>query len=162
MQVLFHLEFSPGEPNQVFELICERFTAKKSVLPFARELVLGVCGKKEMLDDLIRRASRNWRLERMPRLDRCILRLAAFEILFLEDVPPKVSIDEALEMGKKFGSEDSARFINGVLDNIFTTLVKEGRLELEDVGTGEGRGSAPGKTDAVERPVKGGNTGTGE
>jgi transcription termination factor NusB len=58
----------------------------------------------------------------MSRLDRCILRLAAFEISFLDDVPPKVSIDEALEISKKFGSENSGRFINGILDNIYNSL----------------------------------------
>ena len=78
---------------------------------------------------MISRASRNWRLERMLHIDKCILRLAAFEILFEEDIPPKVSIDEAVEMGKKFGSEDSAGFINGVLDSIYNTLVKEGRIK---------------------------------
>ncbi len=67
----------------------------------------------------------------MSRLDRCILRLAAFEISFLEDIPAKVSFDEALEIGKKFGSENSGRFINGVLDNIYNTLVKQGRLKKD-------------------------------
>ena len=162
MQVLFHLEFSAGDPDQVFELICERFKAKKSVLPFARKLVLGVCGQRKVLDPLISRASRNWRLERMPRLDRCILRLSAFEILFLEDIPPKVSIDEAVEMGKKFGSEDSARFINGILDNIYTTLVKDGRLQKEDVRRSEGRGYSSGNADDAESPADNGQTEAGE
>lgn len=94
-------------------------------MPFSRQLVLGVCEKRKEVDVLIRNASKNWRLERMSRLDRCILRLAAFEMSFLEDIPPKVSIDEALEIGKKFGSEDSGRFINGVLDNIYNTLVQQ-------------------------------------
>ena len=124
-QVLFHLEFNSGAPEEVFDLICENFSAQESVMPFSRQLVLGVCEKRKEVDVLIRNASKNWRLERMSRLDRCILRLAAFEISFLEDIPPKVSIDEALEIGKKFGSEDSGRFINGVLDNIYNTLVQQ-------------------------------------
>jgi len=124
-QVLFHLEFNPDDPGEVFELICENFNSQESIKPFSRQLVLGVCEKKKELDELISRASKNWRLERMPRSDRCILRLAVFEILFIEDIPPKVSIDEALEIGKKFGSEDSAGFINGVLDNIYSTLVRQ-------------------------------------
>jgi len=80
------------------------------------------------LDRLIDLSSKNWRLERMALMDKCILRLAAFEILFMKDIPPKVSIDEALEIGKKFGSEYSGSFINGVLDSIYNTLVREGRL----------------------------------
>ncbi len=125
VQVLFHLEFSAGDPGDVFDLICENFSSQESAWPFSKLLVLGVCDKKETLDDLIRNASRNWRLERMSRLDRCILRLAAYELLFMEDIPPKVSIDEGLEMGKKFGSENSGRFINGILDNIYNSLNKE-------------------------------------
>jgi len=132
IQVLFHLEFSPGDPEQVFELICENFNSQKSAWPFSKKLVLGVCEKKNELDMMLRSASKNWRLERMSRLDKCILRLAAFEISFLEDIPPKVSIDEALELGKKFGSEDSGRFINGVLDNIYNTLAQQGQLKNQE------------------------------
>jgi transcription antitermination factor NusB len=127
IQVLFHLEFNPGNPDEVFDLICENFSSQESSMPFSRQLVKGVCEKKVSLDELIGRSSRNWRLERMSRLDRCILRLAAFEILFMEDIPPKVSIDEALEIGKKFGSENSGSFINGILDNIYNSIVEEGK-----------------------------------
>ena len=126
IQVLFHLEYNPGNPDEVFDLICENFSSQKSSMPFSRELVMGVCEQKVSLDELIGRSSRNWRLERMSRLDRCILRLAAFEILFMEDIPPKVSIDEALELGKKFGSENSGSFINGILDNIYNTMEGQG------------------------------------
>ena len=97
--------------------------------PFSKELVLGVYEKRPELDRLIIRASKNWRLERMPYVDRSILRMAAFEILYMEDVPPKVSIDEAVDIGKRFGTEDSGSFINGVLDNIYGALVQEGRLK---------------------------------
>ncbi|MBL7204793.1 MAG: transcription antitermination factor NusB [Desulfobacteraceae bacterium] len=126
IQVLFHLDFNVDDPNKVFDLICENFNSQRSIRPFSRQLVLGVCEKMKELDGLIRQSSKNWKLERMPRLDKCILRLATFEILFIEDVPPKVSIDEAVEIGKKFGSNDSGSFINGVLDNIYNTLVKKG------------------------------------
>jgi len=124
VQVLFHLEFSPDDPSEVFDLICENFDARESIRDFSRKLVLGVCEKKKTLDKIISDASKNWRIERMARLDRSILRLAAFESMFMEDIPPKVSLDEAVEIGKKFGSEDSGRYINGVLDNIYTTRVK--------------------------------------
>ncbi len=132
VQVHFHLEFNPGDPQKGFDLICEKFNSRDSIRPFSEKLVTGVCEKKEELDRLISRASRNWRLERMPRLDKIILRLAAFEMLFMEDIPPKVSINEAVEMGKKFGGEDSGGFINGVLDNIYITLVQEGRLKEDE------------------------------
>ena len=70
----------------------------------------------------------NWRLERMARVDRCILRLGAFEMVFIKEIPPKVSIDESVELGKLYGTEDSGAFINGVLDNIFNQLEQEDRL----------------------------------
>jgi len=126
IQVLFHLEFSPDDPSEVFDLICENFDARKSIRDFSKRLVLGVCEKKKTLDKVISGSSKNWRIKRMARLDKSILRLAAFEIMFIEDIPPKVSLDEAVEIGKKFGGEDSGRYINGVLDNIYSTTVKNG------------------------------------
>ena len=134
VQVLFNLEFSSDSPADVFDLICEMFHSGKSIKSFSKELVLGVCEKRKDLDELIAHASKNWRLDRMSRLDKCILRLAAFEILFMEDIPPKVSIDEAVEIGKKFGSDGSGGFINGVLDNIYNKLVEQGRLENRETG----------------------------
>jgi transcription antitermination factor NusB len=129
IQALFHLEFNPGDPGEGFDLICENFHARESVRTFSAQLVQGVYENQSDLDSLIISASRNWRLERMARLDKCILRLAAFEFLFMEDIPPKVSIDEAVEMGKKFGGDDSGSFINGILDNIYNTLLQQGRLK---------------------------------
>lgn len=129
IQALFHLEFNPGDPGEGFDLICENFHTRESVRPFSAQLVQGVYENQSDLDSLIISASRNWRLERMARLDKCILRLAAFEFLFMEDIPPKVSIDEAVEMGKKFGGDDSGSFINGVLDKIYNTLLQQGRLK---------------------------------
>jgi transcription antitermination factor NusB len=131
IQVLFHLEFNPDEPQEAFDSICENFGAGESIRLFAKNLVLGVCVAKEELDCLIRQASTNWRLERMSRLDRSILRLGTFELLHAEDIPSKVSIDEAVELGKIFGGEDSGRFINGVLDRIYTILAQEGRIKRE-------------------------------
>jgi transcription antitermination factor NusB len=118
------LEFSPDNPSEVFDLICENFDARKSIRDFSRKLVLGVWENKEILDKAIGEASKNWRIERMARLDRSILRLATFEIMFVQDIPAKVSLDEAVEIGKKFGSEDSGRYINGVLDKIYNTMLQ--------------------------------------
>jgi transcription antitermination factor NusB len=132
IQVLFHLEINPAKPEEAFDLICQNFGLWKSIRPFSKELVLGVCERKAELDSLIVRASKNWRLERMPYVDRSILRMATFELLCMEDIPPKVSIDEAVEIGKKFGTEDSGSFINGILDNIYNTLVQEARLRKKE------------------------------
>ena len=131
VQVLFHLEFSPDDPSEVFDLICENFDAPGSIREFSKMLVLGVCDQKEHLDKAISQASKNWRIDRMTRLDRSILRLAVFEMMFVPDIPPRVSLDEAVEIGKVFGSEDSGRYINGVLDHIYNTLIKETGKESE-------------------------------
>ncbi|MBW1768937.1 MAG: transcription antitermination factor NusB [Deltaproteobacteria bacterium] len=129
IQVLFHMEFTPGDPEEVFQLICENFRSTLSIRSFSRQLVLGVCENKEYMDKSISRSSKNWRLERMSRLDRNILRLGVFEIIFMEDIPPKVSIDEAVELAKKYGAEDSGAFINGILDDIYNNLKLEGIIE---------------------------------
>jgi transcription antitermination factor NusB len=137
IKVLFHLEFTPGTPEDVFRLICENFGASKSIRSFSKELVLGVCAKREELDQLISGASEHWRLERMSRVDKTILRLGAFEILVMKDIPPKVSIDEAVELGKIYGTEDSGSFINGVLDNIYNNLKQEDALQKNDLKSHE-------------------------
>jgi transcription antitermination factor NusB len=128
IQVLFHMEFNPGDPGETFELVCAHFHSPLSIREFSKKLVCGVWENKEYLDRRLRQASKNWRLERMSRVDRSILRLGAFEVLFMEDIPPKVSIDEAVELGKKYGTEESGAFINGILDNIFN----ESRLEKNE------------------------------
>ena len=83
---------------------------------------MGVQREREVLDRWIREASRNWRVERMSKVDRNILRLGAFELAHQDDIPAKVSIDEAVELGKKYGSEESGAFINGILDTISNRL----------------------------------------
>ena len=125
VQVLYFLEFRPGDPGEMFELISRNFYEQSGTQSFAKELVLGVCRERERLDKLIREASAHWRVERMAKVDRAILRIATFEILFMDDVPPKVSIYEAVELGKRFGSEDSGNFVNGVLDRIYSNLMPE-------------------------------------
>jgi transcription antitermination factor NusB len=122
VQVLFNLEFNPGDPGVSFDLLCKSFSPPKEIREFSRDLVLGVWKNKEDLDKLISRASKNWRIERMSRVDRNILRVAVFEVLYMGDIPPKVSIDEAVELGKKYGTEDSGAFVNGVLDYIYNQL----------------------------------------
>jgi N utilization substance protein B len=124
VQVLYHLEYNPGSPEESFDTVCKSFLPPKDIRPFAKELVLGVWRNREDLDKLIRRASKNWRIERMSRVDRNILRIAVYEVLFMGDIPPKVSIDEAVELGKKFGTEESGAFVNGILDCIYNTLDK--------------------------------------
>jgi transcription antitermination protein NusB len=94
---------------------------------FAVRLVDGVATHKERLDGLIEEASTNWRLARMPVVDRNILRLASFELAECTDVPANVSINEAIELAKKFGDKDSRAFVNGILDRIAAETGRGGR-----------------------------------
>ena len=129
VKTLFHLEFNTDDPDEACELISQNFDPRRTNSKFSKELVAGVCENMEDLNRLISQTSRHWRLERMPRVDRCILRLAVFEFLFREDIPPRVTIDEAVDIGKRFGSENSGSFINGVLDSIYTALMHQGHFK---------------------------------
>lgn len=125
IQVLFHMEFNPGSYEKAFLLISENFESSENVKEFAEKLVLGMSENRDRIDMFITESSKNWRLERMSFVDKSILRLAVYEMLFLDDIPLKVSIDEAVELGKKYGTENSSSFINGVLDHIFNRLNTE-------------------------------------
>jgi N utilization substance protein B len=92
------------------------------VRAYAEEIVRGVIAELGAVDGAIRKASTNWRLERMSRVDRNVLRVGTWELL--HDVPRAIAIDEAVELGKRFGSEDSGAFVNGVLDRVATDLGK--------------------------------------
>jgi transcription antitermination protein NusB len=125
LQVLFQLEYNPGDPDASFDRACLCFSPPKETRAFARQLVQGVWANRENLDKLIAKSSKNWRIERMSRVDRNVLRMAVFEVLHLKEIPPKVAIDEAVELGKRFGTEESGAFVNGVLDHIYNSLSPE-------------------------------------
>lgn len=100
----------------------------KEAFRYAQTLVEGTLSHQEEIDELIRRQAEHWRLERMPAVDRNILRLAVFEFLYETDVPKLVILDEAIELAKEFGTEQSGRFVNGVLDGILKTQSLPGTL----------------------------------
>jgi transcription antitermination protein NusB len=134
LQVLFHLEYNTGDPEANFDRVCSSFSPPKDTRAFARQLVQGVWMNREDIDRLIAESSTNWRVERMSRVDRNILRMAVFEVVYLRGIPPKVSIDEAVELGKRFGTEESGAFINGVLDHIYNALPPERESEKDEMG----------------------------
>ena len=90
--------------------------------PFSSLLIEGTWNKREYLDELISRHSENWSLSRMARVDRNILRMAVYELLFCDDIPPKVTLNEAIDLGKIYGSENSGSFINGILDALYADM----------------------------------------
>ncbi|WP_456432463.1 transcription antitermination factor NusB [Thermosulfuriphilus sp.] len=124
LQVLYEIEMTGSSPEEAFSSYVENFAIRPKAEDFARELVRGVLARKEEIDSTIKRHSRNWRLERMASIDRNILRIATYELLFRPDIPPKVSLNEAVELAKRFGSEDSAAFVNGILDAIYRQEIR--------------------------------------
>jgi N utilization substance protein B len=124
LQVLFQAEFNSNlTPEQALTLYLENFEVSVEIKEFASELVIGVWNNRKDLDSLIQSHSPNWKVHRMAFVDKNILRVATFELKFLSDqIPKNVVIDEAIEIGKRFGSQESSSFINGVLDNISKNL----------------------------------------
>jgi len=119
LQFLYQAEFVGSRSREDLDRFWGHFHPEGPGAPaYLRALVAGVAAHQEELDALIVRFSEHWRLERMTVVDRNLLRLAAYELLYQAKVPPKVVINEAVELAKRYGSEDSGAFINGILDQI--------------------------------------------
>lgn len=118
LQALYQLDVT-GEDSVA---VGGHFGGSPDAVAFARELVDGVRRERERIDDLISRASEHWRLPRLSRVDLSLLRLSTYELLARDDIPVSVTIDEAVEIARRFGSEDSAAFVNGVLDAIAASV----------------------------------------
>ena len=125
LQVLYQIDLTGLEAAPALELFCEHFEVSKKSMPYTRLLVQGVIDNRQELDSLIGSHAENWRPERMSVIDRNILRLALYELRYQNDVPPKVVINEAIEVAKRFGNEESGPFINGILDAIRKTMLTE-------------------------------------
>ena len=122
LQALYSLDLNPMETRESLRLLRENSRVPAAVRVFAEELVVGVMANREQLDKRIEEQSKNWALSRMGRIDLNILRIATFELFHREDIPKIVTINEAIEVAKKFGTEESPAFINGILDEIGNSL----------------------------------------
>jgi len=129
LQVLFSLNFVNIDAQDALDLFWGNFVAPKAAKEFAVFLVRGTCEHKAELDELIAGCSDNWSLGRMSKVDINILRLAVFEFLYCDDIPPKVTLNEAVDLGKTFGSENSGSFINGILDALNLKLNKKNAVK---------------------------------
>ena len=116
--MLFQIDMAGGAPAEIFPHFWKEHDAEIEVKAFAEGLVEGVMKEREALDRIIAGSVDNWRIDRMAVVDRNILRVAVFELAWLPDTPPVVVLDEAIEVGKKYGSEQSGSFINGILDAV--------------------------------------------
>jgi N utilization substance protein B len=137
LQVLYSLDAnSDVEPAAAMAFYFDRFAAEEreerpdgegeeagpADQAYVEALVRGVTEHRAALDELVGQLSRNWRVERIARVERTILRLALYELKFRQDIPARVAINEAIELAKRFGSSDAAAFVNGLLDSALTIL----------------------------------------
>jgi N utilization substance protein B len=122
LQMLFQMEASAADVERVITLFWRNFEADPEGRAYADGAVRGIADSLEKVDARITAASTHWRLERMARVDRNVLRLGTWELETQKDVPRAVILDEAIELAKSYGTEDSSSFVNGVLDRVAETL----------------------------------------
>lgn len=118
MQTLFAYEFRGGEPIQIHEYIADEFHPKLSELDFSKGIINGVIKEQKNIHKIIQEHAPEWPIEKIAPIDRAILEVGTYELLYIEDVPPIVSINEAIEIAKTFGEVNSGKFVNGVLSAI--------------------------------------------
>lgn len=140
LQTLYEYEFRAGAEDEsavaeeILQRNLERYESAIQDKVFVRDLLKGVLAQQSQLDSKIQPIAPEWPIDQIARIDRSILRMGLYELLFLGDiVPPKVAINEAVELAKAFGSDNSSKFVNGVLGTAFRTLV-EGQ-DKHDIGT---------------------------
>lgn len=118
-EVLYRLDLVEDEPEAVIQEICVRKNPSEEAESYLRRIVQTVEKHRDEIDRVLKRNLKRWRLERVTFIDRAILRMGCAELLFFADVPPKVVINEAVEIAKKFGDDNAGKFVNGVLDGVF-------------------------------------------
>mgnify|MGYP000980535347 CR=1 FL=1 len=119
LQVLYQIEIGNVAVDDAVRDYFEGRSFSDQVKMFTAFLARGVTQHRDRLNEYIRQYARNWELERMAVIDKNILRIGIYEILYVEDIPPKVSINEAVELAKRFGDTDSPKFVNGILDSVY-------------------------------------------
>ena len=124
LQVLYQKEIIEEPLENIWAFFCKHYQYPKESLDYAWKLVQGVVENQPQIDLLLGQYAPHWQIERMPFIERNILRLATYEMLYISDVPPKVSINEAIELAKIYGSKTSSTFVNAILDAIYHKEIK--------------------------------------
>lgn len=153
LQTLFEWDFAVDKdriPEEILERNIEEFGPGLNDSLFMNELFLGIIKKKSIIDEIIEKAAPDWPIDKISMIDRNILRLGLYELLFGDhkEVPPKVAINEAIELGKSFGGENSSRFINGVLGGVYKEIGEPGK---DDVSKKKHK---PFETDPAKFPIE--------
>ena len=131
LQMLFQRDISGNQPDQIIDTFEELQKSKPNTRDFATKIFRGTVAHVDAIDEMIQNQAENWRLTRMAAVDRNIIRMSIYEFLHETDTPKLVIIDEAIEIAKKYGTQKSGQFINGILDGI---------LKRYNLGADEGRG----------------------
>jgi N utilization substance protein B len=118
LQALYQIEMTGDPSAAALDLFLNHFEGGARPREFARRLVSGVISQRAEIDRLIEQSTEHWKIERMAKVELTILRMATYELVFCPDIPSNVSLDEAVEIGKRYGSDESAAFINGILDHV--------------------------------------------
>ena len=119
LKFLYQTEFNSNSPDSELNSFCERANVSEEIQEFTQTLIKNIFFHKKEVDGLLKKISANWVPDRMAMIDKNILRLGICELLFDSTTPPKVVINEAVEIAKKFGTEESPDFINGILDKVY-------------------------------------------
>ncbi|MCF7803692.1 MAG: transcription antitermination factor NusB [Candidatus Marinimicrobia bacterium] len=131
LKALYAQEYTDERMEQVVEDIAEREALPSEQLEFTKKLALKTHVNAEEFDEMIMAKSEHWEFGRIATLDRLVLRIAICELIHFDDIPPKVSVSEAIEIAKEYSTENSGSFVNGILDSIMNDLKNEGRIFLE-------------------------------
>lgn len=135
LQILFQLEFNYSKVEKTISQFWKEIKAAENIRDYSVWLVKGILTHQKEIDDLIQSISDHWRISRMAIVDRNILRIAVFELLFEKNVAPAIVINEAIEIAKKYSTEDAAAFVNGILDGI------RKKMETEEILPKKGKDS---------------------
>jgi N utilization substance protein B len=134
LQALYAYELSHEPIQFIIENIVSDLEEQPESFAFAKQLIIKVIECNNELDDLIRQRVEHWEFSRLAIIDRIILRMSICELLYFDDIPPKVTINEAIEIARDFSTEKSDKFVNGVLDSILDDLKKDGRIKKSGRG----------------------------
>lgn len=127
LKILFQVDVGRLSVDEALDNTREEFDPSDDVWRFAVELVRGTAAKLSEIDRLLTMFSKDWQVDRMANIDRNILRLAVYELLLVPDVPASVTVNEAVELAKRYGDADSAKFVNGILGNVVRQLSQANR-----------------------------------
>ena len=133
LQALYAWEISEESPEIIFQRLMDSFFSERNDYQYAKDLFFCVVKYQDWVDDLIRNHLQNWKFERVASIDRILLRMGASEIFYMDDIPPKVSISEMVEIAKVFSTEESSGFVNGILDSVFKEFQNEKITNTKDV-----------------------------